>query len=96
MSIFKWFDPFANKNYDLMGMTQVLSENKLGYKWEKQEASQMPSMRIQENALSDKMSEDVQAGILEEVNNIRNQMQVCSFEIIVFQRKDEVKSSQLQ
>ncbi|MBT6439206.1 MAG: hypothetical protein HOB26_02930 [Flavobacteriales bacterium] len=97
MSIFKWFDPFANKNYDLIGMTQVLSENQLTYKWGKQEAGQlMQSMRTQENTLREKMNAAAQEGNQQEVNNIRNQMQVFNFEIIVFQRKEEVTSSEPQ
>ena len=78
-------------------MTQVLSENQLTYKWGKQEAGQlMQSMRTQENTLREKMNAAAQEGNQQEVNNIRNQMQVFNFEIIVFQRKEEVTSSEPQ
>ncbi|MDA9564131.1 glycosyltransferase family 39 protein [Flavobacteriales bacterium] len=94
MSIFQWFDPFANKNYDLVGMTQVLSENQLAYKWGKQEAGQMmQNMRKQENTLREKMNAAAQSGNQQEVDNLRNQLQIFNFEIIVFQRKEGVISS---
>lgn len=92
IGIFQWFDPFANQNYELIGMTQVMSENEISYKWGRNEAAQlMNDMRRQEQALRQKMNQAAQNGDQQTVNNLQGQMQIFNFEIIVFKRKESAK-----
>ncbi len=90
-TIFGWFDNFANKNYDLVGITQVLGPNQLFHKWGKQEAvvalqdfrKQEQNMRKQLTELSKDSQKNKQA-----IASIQSQLQIFNFEIIVFERKE--------
>jgi len=90
-SIFGWFDKFANENYNLVGLTQVLGPNQLFHKWGKQEAlvalqdfrKQEQNMRTQLAELSKDPQTNKQA-----IASIQSQLKIFNFEIIVFERKE--------
>ena len=90
-TIFGWFDSFANENYDLVGLTQVLGPNQLFHKWGKQESlvalqdfrKQEQNMRTQLTELSKEPQTNKQT-----IASIQSQLQIFNFEIIVFERKE--------
>ena len=97
LSIFRFFDSFSAKYYDLVGMTQVLGENKIGVKWGKTAAGQMfHQYRSQEIALMRDLREAIKHKNQQAIVKFKKQQWIYRQEIIVYQRKSDIKASQQQ